>query len=118
MFAHILDSNVEPVTNLISDDAGQADATRFCQAFQPCGYIDAVTINFTIVINNLTHMDPDAEQQALIFRYIPVLVPEPTLNFDGHFDATDDAAEFSKDRISGIMVYLASPALNGAGQRG
>jgi hypothetical protein len=32
-------------------------------------------------------MDADAEQQLLVFRHVPVFVPEPALNFDGHLDA-------------------------------
>jgi hypothetical protein len=51
-------------------------------------------------------MDADAEQQLLVFRHVPVFVPEPALNFDRHLDAADDAAELRQDGIAGIMVTL------------
>ena len=85
-----------------------ADAARLCNAFKPCGDVDAVTENVVVIKNDVTDMDTDAEFDPLILRYGGVLLGNAALHFNRTSNRIDCAGKFNQHAVAGCLDDAAS----------
>jgi hypothetical protein len=82
------------------DHVGNANPTRFCNAFETGGNVDAVTMYVIALDDNVTEMDPNSKQQLSVFGLVPVSPRGATLNVYRALNRIDDAAELDQEPIA------------------
>jgi hypothetical protein len=83
LLAHVFERKGELVAHLIAHDLADADPAWLGQRFQPCRYIDSVTVDVATVFDDVADIDPDAELDAAIGRHIGVSRRHLALHLDG-----------------------------------
>ena len=101
LLAHVFERKGELVAHLIAHDPADADPARLGQSFQPCRYIDTVTVDIATVFDDVANIDPDAELEAAIGRHIGVSLRHLALHVDGTTHRVDDAGEFDQEPVAG-----------------
>ena len=94
LLAHVFERKGELVAYLIAHDPADPDPARLGQSFQPCRYIDTVTVDVAIVFDDVADIDPHAELDAAIGRHIGVSFRHLALHLDGTNHRVDDAGKF------------------------
>jgi hypothetical protein len=61
LLTHVLEREGEFVAHLVADDAADANSAGFRQGFEPCRDIDPVAIDIAPVLDDVTEIDPHAE---------------------------------------------------------
>jgi hypothetical protein len=82
------------------DHVGNANPTRFCNAFETGGNVDAITVYIVALDDNVTEMDPDAKPQLSVFGLVPVSPRSATLDVDSAVNRIDDAAELDQEPVA------------------
>jgi len=66
VFAHVLESDVVFVANLIASSLGEADRSRPGNHLQVGGNVDAVAVDISLINDDVADVDPDAEDDPPI----------------------------------------------------
>jgi hypothetical protein len=70
LLAHIPETDVELVLDVVEDGSGNANATRIGQLLQPSRDIDAVAVNIIAIDDDVADIDPDPVGDLTIGRNI------------------------------------------------
>jgi hypothetical protein len=85
---------------LLTHHARDADASRFCQCFQPCCYIHAVAIDIAVLDDHVAEIDADAQFNAVVRRDTDVAFGHRLLHFDRAAHRIDDAGKFHQQAVA------------------
>ena len=108
LLSHIITGDLDLASNLPIGIIGHADPARLGDAFQPCGDVNAVAEDITIIKNDVTDMDADAKFDPLIRRHGDVLLSHTALNFNRIAHRIDCACEFDQHAVAGRLDDAAS----------
>jgi hypothetical protein len=78
----------------------QANPTRFRDALQAGGDIDAVAQEITASDHYIANMDADAEAEGTFWGSVSIQVSECLLDLDGTLDGINGGREFSQQSIT------------------
>jgi hypothetical protein len=67
---------------------------------EPCRNVDAVTIDPSLVVDNVSEVDTDAEQHAAWLRHLLVARSHDGLDLDRALGRADHARKFGEDAIA------------------
>src|SRR5262245_31612973 len=98
--ALVVETHIDPVTDLIMNSTRDRNASRDSDAFEPRCNIDAITEDIVVVDDDVSQMDADAELDPLGLRYLRVLVSHAALNFDGASRCIDGTGKFDEHAIA------------------
>src|SRR5262249_41874815 len=73
--------------------AGDANASRLCDAFKSGSNVDAVAVDAGVVKDDVTLIDADAEAQAAVFFHVSIALRHDTLDRHRALDRAQDTAE-------------------------
>ena len=85
---------------MVADGAGNADAARLGQRFQPRRDIDAVAENVAALGDHVAEVDADAKPNAAVLGEIQIAVGHRALDFGGAAHRIDDAGEFRQHAVA------------------
>src|ERR1700678_3559631 len=99
--AEIGDGEIEPRAHLAVGVLGQTARTRFGDAFQPRGDIDAVAHQIAVgLLDDIAEMNADAEYDAPLRRQAGVALDHAVLDFDRAAYGVDDAAKLDEESVA------------------
>jgi len=101
--AHVLEGDAYLSPNLPVNIVGNANPTRFCDAFETHRNIDPVTKDVVLLDNNITNMNTDTKFDPLVLRDIGILFRHAALDFVGTSYGVDHAGELNERAVSGIL---------------
>src|SRR6266478_8408556 len=78
--ALVVETHIDPVTDLIVNSTRDRNAARHSDAFEPRCNIDAIAEDIVVVDDDVSQMDADAELDPLGLGYLRVLVSHAALN--------------------------------------
>ena len=94
--AEILDGDVEPGADMLTDRAGNAYASRIGDLLQSRRHVDAVAVDIAILDDDIAEADADAKANgsfAIVGRH--ALLPS-----HGAGDGVDDALKFHEEAVA------------------
>src|SRR3954463_13692544 len=80
--ALVVETHIDPVTDLIVNSTRDRNASRHSDAFKPRCNIDAIAEDIVVVDDDVSQMDADAKLDPPGLGYLGVLVSHAALNFD------------------------------------
>src|SRR5919106_2851114 len=80
LLAHVLESEIESVADVISDGCRDRDPTRFRYAFQPRRQIDAVTVDVFGLDDHVPEVDAHAKLYPAVLRHTRIALSHPPLD--------------------------------------
>jgi hypothetical protein len=86
---------------LLTHHARDADASRFCQCFQPCCYIHAVAIEVVVLDDHVAEIDADAQFDAVVRLDTRVSLGHRLLHLDRATHRIDDAGKLHQRAVAG-----------------
>jgi hypothetical protein len=99
--AHIFESNVHLAADLSMSIIGNADATGLCNSLKAGSDIDAVTKNITVIENDVTDVNADAELNFDVLRYRGVLLRHTPLDLNRTTYRINSASKLDQHSIAG-----------------
>ena len=96
----VVETHVDPVTDLIVNSTRDRNASRHGDAFEPRCNIDAIAEDIVVVDDDVSQMDADAELDPLGLGYLRVLVSHAALNFDGASRCIDGTGKFDQHTVA------------------
>src|SRR5258705_10716563 len=99
--ALVVETHIDPVTDLIVNSTRDRNASRHSNAFEPRCNIDAIAEDIVVVDDDVSKMDADAELDPLGLGYLRVLVSHAALNFDGASRCIDGTGKFDQQTVAG-----------------
>jgi hypothetical protein len=112
LLTQVLEREGEFVANLVADNAADANPAGLGSGFEPCRDINPVAVNISPVPDDVAEIDPHAEFNAAIRRYIGVSLGHSALHFDGAAHRVDDAGELDEQSVAGGLDDPASVLLD------
>jgi hypothetical protein len=101
LLTHIIEDDIDLASDLSLCVIGNADATWFRDAFEPGGYVDAVSEDVVVIEDDIADMNADAEFDPDILRYADVLFGHAVLDFIGTPGRVHYAGEFHQHAVAG-----------------
>src|SRR5215204_2681840 len=101
MLAHVLESDLKPVADIVFDRRRHRDTARAADAFNPRRDVDAVPENVSIFGNHVAKMNSNAQLDAPVLWDFEVSALHLALHRKRALDRIDDAWEFGKQSIAG-----------------
>src|SRR5438034_5166143 len=83
LLAHIFESEIEPIANMVADWSGDRYPAGRGNALQPGRDVDTVAKNILSLHNDVAHVNAHAKFDALILRRAGVLFSDTTLQLGG-----------------------------------
>src|SRR5262249_16025138 len=99
LLAKIIEGDRQFVADLVADGEGDAQPARLAQALQPCRNIDPIAENVASLADDVADIDPDPENNPLVFRH--TLTPQCDSSLDRYraCDSLDRAREFDEEAV-------------------
>ena len=94
-------TQVELAAHLVMELSGNADATRFCEWFQPRRHIDPVTKEVVALNYHVPHVKPHPELHPVFRRNRRVAVPHVLLELDSRYYRIHRTTKLRNYGISG-----------------
>jgi hypothetical protein len=91
------------VPDVVMRGPGDQDGTRFGDAFEPRGDVDAVAIEITAFDNDVTQIDADAQHDPPLLRLIAVCGGHALLELDRALHGVNSAGELHQHAIAGDL---------------
>jgi hypothetical protein len=98
--ALVVETHIDPVTDLIVNSTRDRNASRHSDAFEPRCNIDAIAENIVVIDDDVSQMDADAELDPLGLGYLRVLVSHAALKFDRASRCIDGTGEFDQHTVA------------------
>src|SRR6266853_877247 len=98
--ALVVETYIDPVTDLIVNSTRDRNASRHSDAFEPRCNIDAIAEDIVVVDDDVSQMDADAELDPLGLGYLRVLASHAALNFDGALRCIDGTGKFDQQTVA------------------
>src|SRR6202165_1718347 len=96
----VVETHIDPVTDLIVNSTRDRNASRHSDAFEPRCNIDAIAEDIVVVDDDVSQMDADAELDPLGLGYLRVLVSHAALNFGGASRCIDGTGKFDQNTVA------------------
>jgi hypothetical protein len=100
LLSHVIENEIEPVANRIMNDCGDADTARLGQGLQTRRDIHPITVDFTVLDDDVIKIDPYPENDPLFLGRPGVPVSHCELNFNSAGDGFDNALKFDQETIT------------------
>src|SRR5580765_2766306 len=101
LLAHIFESEIEPVTNMVADWSGDRYPAGCSDALQARRDVDPVTKNILSLHNDVAHVYADAKFDALILRRTGISFSDTTLQLGGARHRVHDAGKLHQHSVTG-----------------
>jgi len=108
LLAEVLERVIEPVSDLIANDATDADLTGLGQRFQPRRHIHPIAKDVLLLDDHVAEVDTHPEVDPLIRLDRAVPLGHTTLELDGAAHRVDHTRELGKETVAGILHNAAS----------
>src|SRR5882724_3248739 len=101
LLAHILESKIEPVANMVADWSGDRYPARRSDALQARRDVDPVAKNILSLHNNVAHIHSHAKFDALILRCTSISFSDTTLQLGGARHRVHDTGKLHQHSVAG-----------------
>src|ERR1700683_4882848 len=81
--SHIIADNLDFAPDLSIGVIGHANPSRFCNAFEAGGNVDAITEYIVVIDDDVPDMDADPEFYPCVLRHRCIVVSHAALDFNG-----------------------------------
>ena len=101
LLAHIFESKIEPVANMVADWSGDRYPARRSDALQARCDVDPVAKNILSLHNDVAHVHSHAKFDALILRRTDISFSDATLQLGGARHCVHDTGELYQHSVTG-----------------
>ncbi len=116
-FALVDQTDVCLALNLVGHRAGDTDAARHGEAFQPRRDVDTIAVDLAPVLDHIAEVKADTHLHMMVSGDVFVDGGDPFLNGDGRLDGADDTGKRRQDGVAGVSQNLAAVLANGFRRR-
>jgi hypothetical protein len=110
LLAHVLECEVELVSDVIAHHSAQADPAWLSEGFEPRRDINAVAEDVVFLNDHVAEIDPNAKPDALLFAHPELAVGHAALNLHGAAHGINHAWELCQEAVAGVL-HSAAPVL-------
>jgi len=108
LFPDVRESVGEPVADMVANRTRDAHAAGLRQSLQPRGDVDAVAIDVVAIRDDIAKIDPDPEDDPLVFAERCVAVEHRPLDLDCAPHGVHDTRKFDQHAIAGGLDNAAA----------
>src|SRR5882724_10201347 len=101
LLAHIFESEIEPVANMVADRSGDRDPAGRGDALQARRDVDTVAKNIVSLPNDVAHVNAYAKFNALILRRTGISFSDATLQLGGARHRVYDTGKLHQHSVAG-----------------
>ena len=87
--------------HLVVDHCRNRDATRIGKSFEAGSDVDAITVNVSVLDDDVAEIDADSELNALCVRDAGIVLGHTLLHCHRAGDGFDNAGKLDKEAVSG-----------------
>jgi hypothetical protein len=100
VLSHVIEGKIQFIANFIVNDCRQADSPRLSQRFQPRRDVHSVSVDFTILDEDVPEINPDPQYNPLLLWRSRIPLGHPQLDLDGARDRLHDTWKFDKETVA------------------
>src|SRR2546430_16030779 len=101
LLAHIFESKIEPVANMVADWSRDRYPARRSDALQARRNVDTIAKNILSLHNDVAHVNADAKFDALILRCTGISFSDATLQLGGARHRVHDTGKLHQHSVAG-----------------
>jgi hypothetical protein len=97
-------NSCEPVSDLVPNDAADADPARFCECLQTRRDIYPVAEDVVFLGDHVAKIDADAKPDPSLLRHLGLALGHPALDLHRAADGVDHARKLCQEAVAGAVA--------------